>query len=96
MITRWKRSGPQHLERDGAVVPDVVGEIDRGHATAPELALDCVAVGQNGAKLLNEELVLPRHGIPAFFMSAVKRGSARIGSQCRSTLSIDTFAERAW
>ena len=38
----------QHLERDGAVVSEVPGEVDRGHAAAPKLALEAVAVGQGG------------------------------------------------
>ena len=37
--------GMEHLERDGAVVPEVVGEVDRGHAPAPELTLEHVPVG---------------------------------------------------
>ena len=49
-ISRRKRSGPsvagelgmQHLEGDVAVVLEVVGEVDRGHAAAPELPLDAV------------------------------------------------------
>ena len=54
LISRRNRSGPsdggelgaQDLERDRAVVPEVVGEVDRGHAAASELALEAVAVGQ--------------------------------------------------
>ena len=38
--------GVQHLERDLAVVLEVVREVDRGHAAAAELALERVAVGQ--------------------------------------------------
>ena len=38
--------GAQHLDRDLAVVLEVVGEVDRGHAARAELALDAVAVGQ--------------------------------------------------
>ena len=36
----------QDLERDLPVVLEIVREIDRGHAAAPELALDEVAVRQ--------------------------------------------------
>ena len=43
--------GVQHLERDGAVVPDVVREIDRRHAAAAELALDRVVAGETCLKL---------------------------------------------
>ena len=37
---------PQHLYRDFAVVLEVLGQIDRGHAPAAELALQRVAGGQ--------------------------------------------------
>ena len=40
--------GVENLQRDRAVVPEVVGEIDRGHSAAAELALEHVAVGQGG------------------------------------------------
>jgi hypothetical protein len=36
----------QHLEGDGPVVLQVVGEIHRRHAPAAELALEAVAVGE--------------------------------------------------
>jgi hypothetical protein len=35
----------EYLERDGAVVAEVVGEVDRRHPPAPELALEHVALG---------------------------------------------------
>ncbi len=38
--------GVQHLERHRAVVPEVVGEVHRGHAAPAELALDPVSPGQ--------------------------------------------------
>jgi len=41
--------GVQHLERHGALVPEVAGEVDRGHSPAPQLALDHVAVLQRGS-----------------------------------------------
>ncbi len=34
----------QHLERDWAVMLEVVGKIDRGHTATPELALEHIAV----------------------------------------------------
>ncbi len=37
-----------HLERDRAVVLQVVGEVDRGHPAAAQLALDLIAAGQRG------------------------------------------------
>ena len=42
--------GMHDLERDRAVVLQVVGEPDRGHAAAAELAVERVAVGQRVAK----------------------------------------------
>jgi len=38
--------GVEHLERDPPVVPHVERSVDRGHAAAPELALEHVAVSQ--------------------------------------------------
>jgi hypothetical protein len=38
--------GPQHLQRDLAVVPRILGEIDGGHAAFAETALDAVAIGE--------------------------------------------------
>ena len=39
--------GMQDLEGDRPVVAEVVGEVDRGHAAAAELALDRVAAGES-------------------------------------------------
>ena len=84
-ISRWKRSGPsvggqlgvQHLEGDRPVVPEVLREVDRRHAAAPELALDRVAAGQRALQLLAKA-----HGVPA--ISRRKRGlplsGAKLGS----------------
>jgi hypothetical protein len=38
----------EDLEGDGAVVPEVAGQVDRGHAAAAELTLEPVAVGRGG------------------------------------------------
>ena len=43
-------SGMQHLERDGAVVLEVLGEVDGGHAPATELALERIPVRERGPK----------------------------------------------
>jgi len=40
--------GVEHLESDGAIVLEVLGQVDRGHATGTEIALDPVAVGERG------------------------------------------------
>ena len=42
--------GMEHLEGDRPVVPEITGEIDGGHAAAPELALEAVALSQAFAK----------------------------------------------
>ena len=44
--------GVEHLERDRPLVPEVVGEVDGGHAAAAELALEGVAVGERVAHTL--------------------------------------------
>jgi hypothetical protein len=43
--------GEEELEGDGAVVAEVLGQVDDGHAAAPELALG-VAVGEGVAQVL--------------------------------------------
>ena len=43
---RRRQLGPQHLDGDLAVVLEVLGEIDRGHAALAELALDAVAIAE--------------------------------------------------
>ena len=40
----------QDLERDGAVVLQVLGEVDGGHPAVAELALEAVAVGESRAE----------------------------------------------
>jgi hypothetical protein len=44
----------EHLERHGAIVAEVAGEIDRGHAAATKLALDAVLVTERVLKPLAE------------------------------------------
>ena len=40
--------GMEHLEGDRTMVAAVLGQEDRGHAAAPHLALDVVALGEPG------------------------------------------------
>ena len=47
---RSREFGLEHLDRDLPVVLQVLGEIDRGHASRPELALDAVAAGEGGGE----------------------------------------------
>ena len=51
---------PQHLDRHLAVVLEVLGEVDCGHAPAPELTLDRVSIGERcmqfGEKVGHHEL----------------------------------------
>ena len=51
---RGGQLGVQDLERDRAVVPEVVGEEHRRHAAAPELALEPVPVCQAALELVTE------------------------------------------
>ena len=46
---------PQHLERDLAVVLQVVGEIHGRHAAGAELALEAVAAGEGGAEAVGHD-----------------------------------------
>ena len=71
--------GMEHLERDGAVVAEVAGEVDRGHAPAAELALERVAVASAFAQRR------PRvggHDVPS--TSFWNRGCFRSGSNVGS------------
>ena len=43
--------GLEDLDGDLAVVLEVLGEVDRGHAARAELALDAVAVGKSCCKV---------------------------------------------
>ena len=45
---------PQHLERHLAVVLQVLGEVDGGHAAGADLALDAIAVDQCGPELFGD------------------------------------------
>ena len=62
LISARKRSAPsdggqlglEHLDGDLAVVLEVVGEIDRGHAALAQLALDPVGIGQGGLQATEE------------------------------------------
>ena len=55
VISRWNRSapstcgqvGPQDLDGDLAVMLEVIGQVDRGHAAAPDRALEGVPAGQD-------------------------------------------------
>src|SRR4029077_9707065 len=47
---RRAQLGAQHLERDLAVVLDVAGQIDDGHAALTDLALDLVPAAQRGGE----------------------------------------------
>ena len=42
--------GVEDLQRDGPVVPQVAGKVDRGHTPAPELALERVSLPQRFTK----------------------------------------------
>ena len=52
----------EHLERDGAVVLEVLRQVYGRHAAPAELALEGVAVGEGGLQLSAD---LGLHGVPA-------------------------------
>jgi len=52
--------GPQHLEGHLAIVAEVLGEVDGGHAAGAQLALDAVAVGEGSAEALDGVCQLDR------------------------------------
>ena len=43
----------EHLDGDLAVVPEVVGKIDRGHPARAELAIKAVAIAQRAPKVVD-------------------------------------------
>ena len=45
--------GPEDLDGDLALVAEVAGEVDGGHAALAQLALDAVAVGEGRPESLN-------------------------------------------
>ena len=45
---------PQHLDRDLAMVFEVLGEVHRRHAARTQLFLDGVAVGEGGGETVHE------------------------------------------
>ncbi len=45
---RGRDVGPQHLDRDLAAVPEVLGDVHGGHAAPAQLTLDRVAVAEVG------------------------------------------------
>ncbi len=51
----------QHLHRHLALVLQILGEVDRGHAARAEFFLDGVAVGEGGLEAVEEV----RHGVLA-------------------------------
>ena len=50
---RGRELRPQDLDRDLAIVLQVVGQVDRGHAALAQLPLDPVAVGEGWRKALS-------------------------------------------
>ena len=59
-ISRWKRSAPsrdlgaEHFQRNATAVLEILGEIDGGHAPAPELMLEAVVIGQGVLETLEQ------------------------------------------
>src|SRR5947208_571481 len=53
---RGRDLGSQHLERDGPVMLQIVGQMDRGHAAPTQLPLDAVATSQSRGETLRTKL----------------------------------------
>ena len=68
-----------HLERDGAVVLQVLGEEDGRHAAAAELALDGVAVGQSRREVAAQ---IATHFVPSTsrWNFGFERSGSKVGS----------------
>jgi hypothetical protein len=47
--------GVKHLEGDLSFVLEIVCEVDRGHTTAPELALEAVSIGEGVPKFVERD-----------------------------------------
>ena len=65
---RLRYVGAKHLHGHGAIVLEVMGPIDRGHATLTKELVQSVAIGECGAKELRSRLVGEAYhgpGIPA-------------------------------
>jgi hypothetical protein len=71
--------GFQDLDRDLAVVLQVLGEVDRGHAALAQLALEAVAVGQGGGEALKTHVWLRERTSPVSTCAVhqVERGQVR-------------------
>ena len=69
-ISRLNRSGPRRLgqvgvkdlERDRAVVPEVMGEVHRSHATVSQLAVEHVPVAERVGRAVGSVTVMPGEG----------------------------------
>jgi hypothetical protein len=46
--------GPKDLHGHGAVMPEILGEVDGRHPAMTELALEAVPVGQPGPKAIGD------------------------------------------
>ncbi len=71
--------GPQHFHRHLAVVLQVLGEIDRGHAARAEFFLDGVAVGEGGFETVEG---VGHEGLRYGSVAVEARGGQAI-SECR-------------
>ena len=72
--------GVEDLQGDGAVMLEVVGEIDGRHAAAPELALEAVAVLQSGGERLGD----------------VGHADGGVSSQSRWAVGVSPGTRAAW
>src|SRR2546430_16344938 len=77
-----RQLGTEHLDRDGAAVLQVLGQIDRRRAPVAQLPVDRVPIGQGGLQTRqNLEHAAPGGG------SSVRSEERRVGKECRSRWS---------
>src|SRR5882762_6587279 len=76
--------GAENLERDRAVVLEVLGEVNCGHPAARKLTLDRVAVGEGGVQT-DEKVVRSRSpgGDGSIIGAWTRRGQRRASSRFR-------------
>ena len=87
-----RQLGMEHLERHRPLVPEVLGEEDGGHAAAPELALDRVAIRQRLAQLRpTQPSAITLHSSPFSFLispfTALPPASGTAGSSAADRTS---------
>ena len=75
--------GAQDLEGDGPIVPEIVSEIDGGHAAASELALDAIAIGQGGREEVGRLGQRGNRRMPYCVRMGYRANGLTVSARCR-------------